>query len=108
RGTRGRHRDGLLAALDRIADVPQAALGLDVLDLLVGERGLAARAPVDDAMAAIDQAFFVELPEHQQHGAGVLLVEGEALAAPVGGDPEPAELAEDQSAVLFLPGPDLG
>ena len=41
---------------------------------------LAARAPVDDVLAAIDQALFVEADEGLAHGAGEMLVHGEVLA----------------------------
>ena len=47
----------------RIADVPEVTVRLLVLHLEVGERRLAARAPVDDPLAAVDQAFVIEVRE---------------------------------------------
>ena len=110
-GTRGGHRHLLGLALplgrgdERITDEPQRALGLHVIHFLVGESGLAARAPVHDPVSAIHQPLVVELLEHQQHRARIRLVQGEALAAPIGGDAEAPELVEDQAAILRFPSP---
>ena len=104
-GARGGHRHEPLGALDRVADEPQGAGHLLVVDLLVGERSLTARAPVDDVATAVDQALLVEALERQQHGARVGGIQREPLARPVRGDPHPAELLEDQPAVLLLPLP---
>ena len=57
-GTRGCDHDVFLAVDrlgQRIAEVPQMAVLLLVLRLVVGNGGTAVRAPVDDALAAIDQ-----------------------------------------------------
>ena len=77
-----------------------------MLDLDVGQRGQAARAPVDDALGAVDQAVVVQPLEDGLDGAGQALVHGEALAAPVDAVAEPAHLAEDLAAGLGLPLPD--
>jgi hypothetical protein len=69
-GPRGRDRDeAIRLALHRVLDVPELVLALHLLDLVVGERGLAARSPVDDALAAVDQAFSIELHEVDAHRA---------------------------------------
>ena len=104
-GARGGHRHEPLGALDRVADEPQGAGHLLVVDLLVRERGLTARAPVDDVATAVDQALLVEALARQQHGARVGGIQREPLARPVRGDPHPAELLEDQPAELLLPLP---
>ena len=89
-----------------VADRDQLALVVGVLDLDVGERGQAARAPVDDALGAVDQPVVVEPLEDRLDGAGQALVHGEALAAPVDAVAEAAHLAEDRAAGLGLPLPD--
>ena len=61
-GPRRRDRDeAALLALDRVADVPELALDLDLLHLEVGDRGLEARIPVHEALVAVDQPVAVEL-----------------------------------------------
>ena len=60
-GTRRRDRESPRRVVgERIADVPELPFGLVELRLLVRERGEAARAPVDDVVAAVDQSALVE------------------------------------------------
>ena len=58
-GTGGGNGDGLVAALDRVAQVPHLAVGFDVLDLEVGDGGLETGVPVDQTLGAVDQALLV-------------------------------------------------
>ena len=104
-GARGGHHHALAAVRAGIADVPQMAGLLLILHLGIGKRGLALRAPVDDAVAAVDEALFVELDKHLAHGAVAALVHGEALAAPVAAGAQAALLAVDAAAILLLPRP---
>ncbi len=78
-GPGGGDDDGVVAVA--VADRDQLAVVVLVLDLDVGERGQAARAPVDDALGAVDQPVVVELLEDGLDGPGQALVHGEALAA---------------------------
>ena len=83
----------------RVADVPEEGAHVLVVDLEVAEGALAAGAPVDQAVAAVDQALVVQVDEdraHRQRRAGV---HREALARPVGGDAEALVLREDARAV---------
>src|SRR5439155_9816270 len=57
-----RDREGPLRHLATL-DHRLAAPALPVLDLLIGEHGQAARAPVHLALAAVDQALLVEAAE---------------------------------------------
>jgi len=86
--------------------VPEIALRRRALHFEIGERRLAARAPVHHVLAAIDQALFVEAHEDFAHGSGEAGIEGEALAAPVAACAEANHLAFDLVAVLRLPFPD--
>ena len=88
-----------------IAHVPEAALVRLVLHLVVGQGRAAARAPVHDVVAAVDQALVVEVAEDLRHGLGEALVHGEALALPIGGVAEHPLLVDDGAAVLLLPLP---
>ena len=65
------------------------------------------RVPVDQPLVAVDQALLVAADEHLAHGGGQALVQGEALAAPVAGGAQAAQLAHDGPAALGLPLPDL-
>jgi hypothetical protein len=85
--------------------VPKTSLGLGVLDFQVGEGGLAARAPVDHVLAAVDETLFVEADEDFAHRAREAGIEGEALAAPVAACSQADHLALDAIAILRLPFP---
>lgn len=76
-----------------------------VLDLCVGERGGAFRTPVDDTIALIDQAFFIEVDKHLAYGAGKALIHCETLAAPVAGGAQRFQLFNNTVAVEFFPLP---
>ena len=78
---------------------------IDVLDLRVGERRQAMRAPVDDAAALINEALIVQLAEGLAHGPGAALVHREAGAGPVAARAHLLLLLDDAVAVLFLPFP---
>ncbi len=88
-----------------IANLPEVALLLLVDHFEIADGGLAARAPVDDVRAAIDEALLVEADEGLAHGDRKALVHGEVLAAPVDGDAEALHLLEDRAAVVLLPLP---
>ena len=50
-------------ALDRIADVPQKALGLAAVDLEIGDHRVHLRVPVDQPLVAVDEPLAVQLDE---------------------------------------------
>ena len=89
-----------------VADRDQFALVVAVVDLDVGQRGQAARAPVDDPLGPVDQAFVEQPLEDRLDGPGQALVHGEPLAGPVHAVAQAAHLAEDLAAGLGLPLPD--
>ena len=51
-------------ALDRIVEVPEMALHLDLLHLEVGDGGEQLRVPVDQPLVLVDEARAVKLDEH--------------------------------------------
>ena len=93
-------------ALDRIAQVPEVAVHLDLLDLEVGDSREQLRVPVHKALVLVDQPFVIEGHEHLDDRAGQALVHGEALARPVAGSAEPLQLVDDHAAGFGLPLPD--
>src|SRR5690606_40954223 len=93
-------------ALDRVADVPEMAVDLALVDLEIGHRRLQPAVPVDQALVLVDQAVAVQLDEHLAHRRGQALVHGEALARPVGRGAEAVQLPVDLAAGALLPGPD--
>ena len=112
-GSRRRHDDkrrGIVGAKslarDRIAQIPQAALDLDLLHFEIGDRGKQLGVPVHQALVLIDQPFTVQLDEHFHDRARKTLVHREALARPVAGSAETLELIDDGAAALRLPLPD--
>ena len=71
-----------------------------MLDFDVGQRGEAARAPVDDAFGPVDQPVVIEPLENRANGVRQPVVHREALARPVDAFAEPAHLAQDATAVF--------
>ena len=93
------------AVLEGIAQVPEMTRLLLKFHLRVRNGGLAVRAPVDDALAAIDQALLIQTDKDLAHGLRAALVEREALPLPIAGGAELFQLLHDASAVLALPVP---
>ena len=58
----------VIQRLQRIAHVGQRSQRIDVVHFKVRYGAHAARTPVDDTLAAIDQAFIIESHEHLAHG----------------------------------------
>ena len=66
---------------------------------------MAAGAPVDDILALVDQAFFVQTAEYSAHSLRQALVHREAFTFPVAGVSQRLHLIDDAVAVLFFPLP---
>ena len=105
--TRGRHHQLHRTAIHRIGDVPQMALRVFVLDFEIRQHGLAARAPVDDVVGAIDEPLFVQAHERFAHRARQARIHREPLARPVAAIAGALHLLDDAAAVLGFPFPDL-
>ena len=103
---RGRHFQMSAAVGERIADVPQRAVLFLGDDFQIRHCGLQNRIPVDEALAAVDQAVVVEADEGLAHRRGQSLVHGEAFVGPVDGRSHPSHLAGDGAARVLLPPPD--
>ena len=101
----GGQNDLSAAVAERVAQVPEVARLLLILNLGVRDGGHAVRAPVDDAFALIDEALVVEVDKDLLDRLGAALIEGEALAVPVAGGAQLFELLDDAAAVLALPLP---
>ena len=91
--------------LDGVEQVPEVAFLLLILHLRVGNGGVAARAPVDHAVAAVNQTLFIQVVENLRDGLAASLVHREAFAAPVAAVAHAAGLTNNASAVLVLPCP---
>jgi hypothetical protein len=103
----GRRHDQVPGAVgQRVAEVPQRALFLLGQHFEIRDRGVQHRVPVDQSLAAVDQAFLVQAHEDLGDRVRQSRVHREALARPVDGIAEPAHLAGDRSARVFLPLPD--
>ena len=94
-------------ALQRVTDVPQMAVYLDLLHFKIGNGGQQLRVPVDQALVLVDEPGAIKLDEHLEHRARESLIHCELLARPVAGSTEPFELRGDRAAGFRLPGPDL-
>ncbi|MNU91315.1 hypothetical protein D3C71_811980 [compost metagenome] len=85
------------ALFERVAQVPEIALDLDLLDFHVGNRGQQLRVPVDQTLVLIDQALLVERDENFEYSLGETFIHGEALTRPVAGCAKAFQLVEDQA-----------
>ena len=97
-----------LSGDEGVTHVVHEAAFFAVLDFKVGNGGFQHRVPVHQALAAIDEAVFVQADEEGAHRAREVVVHGEALARPVKRGAEAAQLLHDLSAGLRLPFPDFG
>ena len=105
--TRGGHDNGFAGQSDDgIANLPELTLSFVMHHFQIAERGHAARTPVDDVGAAIDQILFPEAHKGFAHGAREVLIHGEELARPIDRIAEALHLLQDVSAVLLFPLPD--
>ena len=103
----GRHGQGNpVRTLDRVAEVPEAAVDLARLDLQVRDRRLQCGVPVHQALVLVDQPLPVQLDEHPRHGLRQALVHGEPFARPIRRGPQGPELPRDRPPGLGLPFPD--
>ena len=91
----------------RIIDMPEETVLVFVLDLCIGNRCLADRAPVDDLGSLINVALIVEALENFQNRVGTAFIHCEALSVPVSGTAKLLKLADDSCSVLFSPGPTM-
>ena len=85
--------------------MPEVTLLVAVLGLVVGDGRGAVGAPVDDALAAVDEAVVVPVAEDLSHGAAELGAHGELLVREVDGAAHALNLADDGAAVLVRPVP---
>ena len=103
----GGHHDLAGSVGQRVGEAPQLpGVVLLVVHLEVGERGVAARAPVDELLGPVDEPLLPQPHEDLADRAGEPLVHGEALALPVEGGAQRLVLHPDAGAVLLLPCPD--
>ena len=107
-GFRAGGGDHQVALLGRqgVADVPHRPLFIAGNDFQVGNRGVELRVPVDQPLAAVDQALLVELDEGFPDRFGQPLVHGETLVFPVQGGAQATQLSGDGAAGFLLPFPD--
>jgi hypothetical protein len=104
----GRADDQVLfgIVLEGVPDVVHLPGLVLLVDLVVGKRRPIHGAPVDDALAAVDQPVFVQPDERGPHGSRETLVHREARALPVAAAADAAQLRQDLVAELLAPLPD--
>ena len=107
-GAGGGHGQAAATVRQRVGDVPQVAVFLGAFDFEVGDGGLEHRIPVDQTLAAVDQALLIEADKGFGDDVAELVVHGEVFAAPVDAGTHAAHLAGDGVAAVFLPLPDPG
>ena len=107
-----------LATGEWVFEVPHVAVDFDVFDFEVGDRSFEMWVPIDQTLAAIDQAFVVHLDKDFQHGvvevAGLFVCRrafgprhGKGRAGPVHAVAQAARLLFDLPTLGGFPFPDL-
>lgn len=76
-----------------------------MLDLDIGQRSEATRAPVDQALAPVEEAVVEKTDEYLAHGFGKPFVHREACTLPVAGCAETAQLTKNGPTRLLFPLP---
>ena len=106
-GTGGGHHHLPGSVGQRITELVELALrSFVVVDLEIGERGAARRAPVDEPARPVDQPLFVQPHERLDDGRGVRRVHREDVPVPVQRAAELLELLQDPVAGAPPPIPD--
>ena len=83
--TGGRQFQIAAAILERIAQVPEVTSLVLIFYLCIGNGSETLRAPVDDALATVDQTFLVILDENFLDCLAAAFVHGKTLSGPVTG-----------------------
>ena len=104
-GPGGSNGDMPAAVGQLVAHLPQLAPALLVFHFVIGKSRVAARAPVDDVVALVDQPFIIELHKNLAHGGGEAFIHGEAQTRPVHGIAKGARLIKNAVAVFIAPFP---
>ena len=104
-GTGGRKLKLLARFLNRIEKMPEMRILLLILNLSVGNRGVAVRTPVNHTVALINQILIIKSYENFLNGVAAALVKSEAFPVPVAGRAHFLKLLDNSAAVLLLPCP---
>ena len=104
-GSRRGDGDRTGAIGQRVADLPELALLLFAFHLEIRNGRAELGIPVDEPLAAIDEAVVVQPHERLPDRGGQALVHREALARPVARRAEPSHLARDRRAGFLFPRP---
>ena len=102
----------------RVFEVPHVPVDFGGFDFEIGNRGLEMRVPVDQTLAAIDQALVIHIHEDLDHGVVEVAFlarggtggtgHGKGVARPIKRGAKAFELADDRAAGLLLLLPDFG
>ncbi len=103
----GRYGEVTFTSGQWIVEVPQVALLFLGNYFQVRYRGVQCRVPVDQPLAAVNKPFTIKANKHVLYRAAKTRVHGEALAGPVQGGAQAAQLTGDGAARLFFPLPDF-
>ena len=104
-GAGGRHDETAVAVGKRVAQMPEGAAFRARGHLQIRQSRLQHRIPIHQALAAINQAFFVQPHEHFGDHLGQTGIHGEAVARPIDGCAQAAHLLRDGAARFLLPFP---
>ena len=91
--------------LHRIQQVPEISFLFRIFDFGIRQGGVAAGAPVNQAVSAVDQLLFIQTHEDFAHRAGAAFVHGKAFPGPIAGRAHAAQLTGDGAAVFLFPLP---
>ena len=100
-----RHRDGIALIRRIITHMPEVAVLFLIFHLGIGQRSFAVRAPINDAITAINQALVIETHKYLRHSLAAAFIHGKAFPLPIARRTKVAKLLYDGGAVFVPPSP---
>ena len=88
-----------------VLNVPQVTCVILMFYFDITQSGVTVYAPVGNAGAFVNQAFFVQGAEHFTYSLRAAFIHGKAFAFPVAGNAQAFQLVDDTVAVLVFPNP---
>ncbi len=101
-----RKADEFTGTFDRISERPEAAFNSLVIHFVIRDGGLQLRVPVDQPLAAENQAGAEKVEKRLPHGPSADGIEREASSRPIAATAQLAQLPQDSGLILVLPLPD--
>ncbi len=102
------NRDKAALIDKRIAEIPNERVSFFILDLIVRKGRLRDGIPIDEVIAAVNEARIEHFFKHGAHGTVALFIHRKGKARPIAGTADFLQLAQNLRFALLFPFPDVG